>query len=362
MKKPLLYIYFPCILSSFIIGTNTDNNVSHISLYNKINITEENSGSDLVSEYRFIIPHTSDTILFNNPRICDINDSVMWIYSNRSLFGMNINDGKVIYHINRHGRSDDRYCSVGEVFHSSENNNVYLFDYVRSNLHIYTPEGNQINRIKMDDVHSVNMCVNGNLAVSYDVAKKPAHLIGVYNGDFTLNNEMKENKLCETDIPGIKKSRVMKFNNQNYIYLSDTLFRFSGDTIRPAIILDKGKYKMPFSFEGLADKKDERSKYIINESGLLCGDYYFLSFNYNREIYYDLWDIEKGKLLQRRTIGDYREPEGIAFTINDTKVYLWPKYVNDGKIYSVLNRVNQESLFPEKPLESNPVIVEIELK
>jgi hypothetical protein len=152
---------------------------------------------------------------------------------------------------------------------------------------------------------------------------------------------------------------IQNFNESPHIYTTDTLFQISIEAVLPILTIDKGSLKLPVEIASDIQRKSERQRYIWGEYGYLCGYYYFFYFAYSNQAYYDIWDTSSTSLLCRNIMSSPEDPKGLPFDLGGKLIYAWPKFVQNNRIYCVLDFEQAGIIYPQYDENDNPLILEI---
>ena len=355
------HIYYIAILLS-LLSCNPNNpiNDNTIPLFKTLGSLSYSSTNNIRYNYRIIQLETSDSILLDWPVICDIEDSTIWIKSENIIYSFNLKNGKHIFTIDKRGNGPYEYNRIGDLRYSPTNHHLYLYDYTTDKIITYTTTGEKINQTKNDTINSIGITSEGDILVAYNPFKSPAHLVGIYDTCFNHINSFINNYTTITNASLSRTNPICEFNKKNYIYIPDTIYQITRDSVFPFLTIDKGGYKIPIDIESDASQKDIRENYVWNDYGFIVNQYFFLSFHHNKRNYFDLWNIKEKTLISRRSTIDPQHP-GLAFEINGQVIYAWPNYVCSDKIYCTLDSEQSSILVPDYNIENNPIILEITL-
>jgi hypothetical protein len=244
---------------------------------------------------------------------------------------------------------------------------VHIYDGYKIN--IYDFKGNFIKSHKSDSTGPLVILGDWYYAVSYSPFLKSEYALGIYDKSWNLHRKsISINKDRKYAIYPF--TQAAKFNDDYYYMaaLGDTLYQITSEYEKPYIVTPKGKYKIPENVTAtLAELDKSGYLYIQQEYGMLISKYYFLSYYYNNQTYYDIWDIESSTpaLISRNKYShteEYTEGTGIPVLIGDVKINVWPRYVSGRMMYCTIDAENAVKLIPSLPWDTNPVILELEIK
>jgi hypothetical protein len=327
--------------------------------------------NDISANLRIIPVETNDSVLFNYISIVGVTEKDIVVHDvglnthNNALYYVNRETGKVSTLVNRRGNGPGEYNSLTDVHVENSDSTVYIYDMHRIN--IYDFKGDFIKSVKIDSIGAAVVLNDGYYAVSFSPFLKPEYALGIYDRSWNLHRK-------SIPVDKDRKYAMIHFNkakkyNDDYYYrpiLGDTLYQVTSEYEKPYIVTSKGKYKIPESVTATMDGLREfRHQYVYEEWGTLISKYYFLLYEHNRNMYYDVWDIETSTLILRKKYSPSILPfegGGIPVLTGDLKVNVWPSYVSGNMMYCTVEAETAVKLIPSLPWDTNPVILELEMK
>lgn len=312
-------------------------------------------------EYRFIELETSDSVLIGDmPIIRCIEHGCILLKSQDYIYFFDLENGSFLSKLDKKGNGPYEYSSISDVIYSEKDKSLYVYDIRRNRIIKYSESLDPLGEVANDSISSIQMNKNNQFIVSYNQYHKGKFLVGIYDENFEHLASFIENSYNgNTNVNLRRINSISIFNGEPYIYIPDTLYHLTSKGAEPVLVIGKGNYKIPIEVESDAGRKDERNKYIWGDYGYLVGDYFFMSFIYNKNIYFDIWETKRNELKARRTIKSYQELVGIPFNINGETIYIWPSFVSYNKIYCLLDFEQTLRLFPDYDTDNNPIVIEI---
>lgn len=320
--------------------------------------------NDIGQIVRLIPTETNDTTLLAHMSIAGVTKQHVVVYDKYVVYFINKDNGKVSYRLNKQGRGAEEYGMIFSVTVNEADSIIYLFDPVMRNLNIYTFDGQFVNAIKNDSIGGHVKLNDGNFAVCFSPYSKTEHRLGIYDQSWNLLRES-INRSIDQKFAMYFFDIINKFNGEFYYKAAfiDTIYHISSKEENPYIVISQGKYKIPTEVIASLEKiNKEGHNYIQQEYGVLASKYFFLTYNYNRMLYHDIWDIENSSLIYRSKYGREGGWEGIPVSIGGVQINVWPSYVDGDNIYCVIQGEDAIKLIPSLPLDANPIILEFKMK
>jgi hypothetical protein len=320
--------------------------------------------NDISSNIRIIPTETNDSVLFSSIRITGESKESLITHTRDAVYSINKKTGKVSCLLKKQGQGPGEYSNVFDVTVDESNKVLYVYS-TAPKTNMYDFSGNFIKSIKNDSIGMFAILPDGNFAVSYP-PWNASYALGIYDTSWNLKRTSIPRKRKNQSDAFSVYSDVFKFNNE-YFYSdarADTLYKITSESEKPYIIIHKGKYKMPDEvFDDFSRYKQEGPDYITSDWGLLVGRYFFVSYNHYQKTFYEIWDIANSKQIYKREYSE-NEPKvnGIPVSIGDVTIATWPRYVSGNTMYCVVEVDDALKLIPTLPEDTNPIILEIEIK
>lgn len=356
MRKILYFLFILSLLAACSDKKGQDSEFVTLPIGESVNISVDESSNLKINNYSIIPLETTDSSLLSSVDLYgELNDKLVLTSDNRVYFFLK--DGRFDHKFDKQGGGSNEYLSINDIAINKPAGLIYIHDFSRRMINTYTEYGEFVNSIRNDSIASLKFDKNNHFVVTYSPSEQWEYQVGIYD---TLFNSVgvflrKPQKVEGATLFTINS--ICNFDDDNYVYISDTLYRIKSNSVEPYVAIDKGSLKLPFELEHQISNSGDRNKYIWGEYGYLVGDYYFLSYYYNGNTYYDVWSVSDEKLLLRNTVSFDDDTIGIPVLVGDKTVYLWPKAVIDSSVYFLIGEEKAPIIIPERSEEDNPVII-----
>lgn len=320
--------------------------------------------SDLndIAKVQYIIPiETNDSSLLSYVQIAGVGDESIGVYDNHSFFLINKEDGKILSCIQKTGNGPEEYISINQA-KMDANKLVYITDFHRKRLNVYTLDGKRLSYIENDSINKFDIFDDGYFATTTSTNSNTKYNIAIYDSlwNFKRNGLPKKNDI---NFAIIYSEGTYKYNNELYFksIIGDTIYHIRPEADKPYLVFNKGIYKMPDELRGSLSEMDaQKHKYINSEQVLIVSKYLFIKYLYDRKWYYDIWNIETSNLLYRSIYSPTGGKPGIPLIIESKIMNVWPCFVFGDYLYCNLEGESQ-NLIPSLLEDSNPVIIELKI-
>lgn len=318
---------------------------------------------DLVS----IVPLelNDESILGDCKIIDDIWGQLFLLDRHESVCSFNNQTGKFISRINKRGQGQGEYVSIMDAIVHPKDSALYVLDISQGNIHKYLLNGQFEESVSNDSITALALSDEGNWLALTTPLKNCEYDICVYDAQWNLTGETSKRIRKHTFKHLINTGSFLKFNGNIYTYVSDTLFRIGNDgTKETSIHINKGNLRMPDEIRSDLSKKSEWMRYIWGDKIICNSKYYFISYYYDNNIFFDIWNNEK-QLCYRNIVNPNSNPEsvklGFPIKIKEHTIYTWPSFVKGDLLYCMIDEVEAEKLSSSDE-ECNPCILKIKLK
>ena len=359
--KTLIYI----VLALAIVSCKSDkNDLDYIVLDIANGI---NSGSkkgltlnDIAKQIKLIPVETTDSALLSRLYVEGKKGDDVIIRDNKAVYSTNRETGKIKTLVNSVGRGPEEYIDIDDVI-LNDDNTLYIYDLAKRGFLQFGFDGEYKGLFRKDAVQHFTKTEDG-----YYVTAEFRNMetcITVYDENWNLVRKGIPNFRKDADLAMYYMNRLYTFNGHVYFKdaLGDTLYHVTAKEDKPFVVLSKGRYKVPLNIlSTLEEASKEGYNYIMNDFCRIVGNYGFVMFYYNNNLYSDIWDIKESKILYRN-VSDYAGL-GIPVEINNQIVNTWPAFVQDNFMYCVIEPVDALKLIPSLPKDTNPILLEVELK
>ena len=143
-------------------------------------------------------------------------------------------------------------------------------------------------------------------------------------------------------------------------YYSDVFYKVTSDVDIPYLTIDLGKYALPLEYYASAGLYNKNADdYIIPQRNLIVDNFLFYRYFYNRKMYMDVWNINKGLLISRTIFKNESDPCGFKITVNGVEVHCWPEFAVDDEIYCTILPNEAEKVSKDYSDENNPMLIKL---
>lgn len=282
---------------------------------------------------------------------------ILCLDTQQKLFCFNHN-GDFITLIGKRGEGPEEYLNIADFDVDASKEEVYLFDFQRHFILIYSMDGNFVRRIKLPD-NILNIAKYYN---SQFIAYAPRYLGNENDGliFFSDNGEKKdslsfqpEDNVSDTKIDIFK---MATFNFQDLFSFQlpfcDIVYALTpiGNQYK-YIELQQGKYKLPYNIGSNVESynKNLNSSYIFEPHLHKCKNLMFINFFFKMNNYRILYDSDSNLFY---TVFKGKYPTGIENDI-DNKYPFWPVYIKDDWAIGIISPADSEY--------DNPVLQKIKI-
>ncbi len=340
------------------------------------NSIQKKSNSDFqlnsITQNINVIPiETNDSTLFDHIVIAGCMEENIAFYDigfsafQKAIYFMNTANGKMSTVVNRGGEGPEEYKRIDDVLINNQDSAIFISDFKSKKINEYTFTGQYVRSITNDSIGMMRMLKDGNFVVSYSPFLNMEFSLGIYDKFGNLRRQGLPKVGRDLDFDMIYVDLIAEFNEECYYKQahSDTLFKITSEFDEPALILEKGGYKMPLDVK--ADREisgREEHKYVQQDYGQLSSKYYFLTYYYDNKKYCEIWNTENSTLIYRSSYGREGGVKGVPVTVDRKTIHVWPSFVSGKSLYCVVEDEDAITLIPSLPKDTNPVILEIELQ
>lgn len=312
-----------------------------------------------IDEYLVIPLETTDSSLLSGIDLYgEFNDKL--ILSSDNMIYFFLKDGRFDHKINKQGVGPNEYICINDLAINKTNQLIYVHDFSKRMINIYTEYGEYINSIRNDSIAALKFDKNNHFVATYSPSEQWMYQVGIYDTLFNSKGVFLKKQHETNNVNLFTINSIFNFGGDNYVYISDTLYRIHSNSAEPFLSIDKGRLKLPQELENQINKSGDRDKYIWGEYGYLVGDYYFMSYCYSGDVYYDVWRITDEKLLLRNVVSSADGSIGIPVLLGDKTIYLWPKTVIDSNVYFLIGEEQAQLIIPDRDEDDNPIIIMVD--
>lgn len=302
----------------------------------------ENSGaafllSSVADSIKFIKLEKGDDFVFDRISNVEIDGNNMFFYSpagqKRSAIFRYTTDGKFINTIGRLGRGPGEYAACSFTIDYESKTLLVLRWNIFYDIIMYDYEGNYKGRHPIGKLERSNviMALSGGRVISYhnswgDVAgmtEKNGQMFQLFDSsgipkDVILHPFLmlrnRENYISRRLSFGDAFTGLFRYGDEAYMHSrwNDTLYITSGNDLRPAFILKKGKYNAPL-FERYRESYKTDYPYLgeyISTELLLLDSYFYIEQNLGEDKIVFEYNMVTGNVRSSRVMASGKHPVG----------------------------------------------------
>lgn len=317
---------------------------------------------------------TADSTLLAYPQIFGYKDGEIYLYDGMSetFFRVRERDGKILSGFRRKGRGPGEYVSLGTACLDGARNIILVSDVGMNRILAYTPDGKYLPEYSRDSLVGAAVLGDGNILAMnpvdpgrlYAGTEQAGACYDIYDAEWnpirrgTVMQNTKRSFIIGYPDP------VMSLDGECYYspYRSDTLYRVTADADTPVLVFDKGRYAIPDEAYMNPELMASNGPGISEISTEIIGPYAFCSFYISSDGLNctQVWDIRDGKLVYAASSGDSRP--GFRLKSGGVELSVFPSFVVDGEIFSVLDCDDAVRLVPDLDADANPVLLHLRYK
>ncbi len=332
-----------------------------IPIGENINSNIGKAKSPQIHTYSIIPLETNDSLLLHNFIIREETDSSIILTDNNNVYFFYKN-GELNYKINKTGNGQGEYLFINDFTINKQSNIIYIHDLQKRTILTYNIKGKYIKSFKNDSIAAIKWTTDNEIIATYSPSEPWRYSIGKYDTLFNTKKAFLKRQITTKKANLFLINNINNFNDQYFTYTNDTLYRVDPNQVSPFLAIGKGKLKLPNELSHQISNDKRRDQYIWGEYGLLIGNFYFISYNYKGNSYYDVWDIRKQELKCRNIISYNDETEGIPFIIKEQNYYLWPKAVIGNSLFFIIKGTDMSRLIPTRNEEENSILIKASIE
>lgn len=361
-------LFIPIILFVFLLSCKkADNKIEHtvLNINKSLTINTKNIYlNDIAQEINIIPVETNDSTLFKHLFIAGVTKSKIISFDKDALYSIEKDGGFVKKILNNQGSGATEYKYIIDVILDSDSS-INIYDSGKRGFLKYDFQGNFVCFFRSDTITTYQKLQDGNYYVCYSPFLKTNRHTGVYDKNWTFLRKGINNNRKGIDFDMYFWNEIKKYNEKLFFkdVFCDTIYNVTTEQDIPYIILSKGKYKVPLEIASNMEKGEKDGhKYIQSEDYKIASKYCFLTYYYDHNKYYDIWDIETSELIFRNIFNGKKKSSGIPIKINNSIIHIWANYAEDNIIYCVIDTEDALKLLPALPNDTNPILLEVKLK
>lgn len=246
--------------------------------------------------------------------ICDVTPKYIVVGGDKKIYFFDAHNGTFLSKIDRQGDGPEEYTDIYYSYFDEENELVYIATLKK--IKSCKPDGTFVKEYPKDSFTNLAHTTDGYWGI-YEREYWKQHLIALLDKDWKVKQSFlpdREAAFVNGDL--YIPPRFREANNHIYTMVDDTLYTNKEDKLFPALVINKGKLKMPNEIISVLDRLvSEGQKYIQMDAALIVGNLMFYNFFLERGRHYTVWDIKTGELLTHSKNG-YFMPLDEKTTVN----------------------------------------------
>jgi hypothetical protein len=315
--------------------------------------------NEIAGRMQIIPVETSDSALFAALGVCGVVGDEIFFTDRDAVYAVQRESGKVRTVLDRKGEGPGYYPSFEGVFMEGD---TLLRVRSTPGFYEYDLRGNFRNSFQIDSVSDFRVTADKKrYAVFQPMLVKDA-AIGVYDEDWNLLRKGLRNTQAETNI--YAAAPITDFDNKYFFKeaYTDTLYQITEERDIPYLVLQMGDYACRSDVFAGGPVIIDEIDCILAPTCALSDDYCFLRYLYKGRYYYDIWKPDTGELLYRYIAESYNDKYTFSVRVNDIDMKVALQGGKDNRLYCEISPDDVLKLFPTAPEDTNPMLLEIELK
>lgn len=354
-------VFILAILLCVSCAKESDKGIIPLPLKESIGIDSKREKVDIFENIHVIPLETTDQSLLSGCYIINVCDDKLFVEDANTVYSFNAETGKYESSMHRQGSGPEEYVSLSDVCVDCSNRLLHVLERTRNKIKTYNYDGHFLREYAHDSIEAIEM-----LDGSYFVANKGMNGqcdIGLYDKNWNIVKNLWNNNKGKVEYKHIAQIQDFQVFNDCTVFMdADTLYQIKNKEVNALFYINKENLSMPFEVLTDVTRQKEWDSYIWGNLGYLSGNYYFLRFYYENKLYYDVWDVSSMKLIYRNTASSPADIMGISVSVNGENIDIWPSFVKNDRIYSILSFEDAKKLDLPDDNEENPVIVACDIK
>lgn len=315
------------------------------------------AGKALFKNPKTLRLETKDECLLSGAAgIIDVTSKYIVVSDDNKVYFFDAGSGAFLSKIDRRGDGPEEYSGMFFRCYDEEKELVYISTPAK--IKSYRPDGTFVSEYDNDDFANLAGTANGYWGL-YKMGEWESHLFAFMDKDWQVKQTFLPHRAAalmngELVLP----PRMKTADNHIYTLVDDTLYTNKEVELLPALVIRKGKLKLPTETIGLTDiPASEMQKYIRAEEAFAMGGFLFYQFFQGSGRHFTVWNIDTGELLTHSKSG--------YFLPFDEKTTLIEKIslCKNRKVYTLLSATDLAKYgLADAEDDSNPLLLSVELE
>lgn len=331
MRRSVYLIFFAASIFALqaCSSSSSQKKISFIDVVGSLSVPERDLPAGLISIQTIVSIPLMDSTLLKYPVLYELNRNEAIISSDSRVLLIDTEEGKVLLSLCRQGNGPQEYVEIGNVSADWEQQELYVFDLQKRQALVYSFKGDYLRTVRppRNACAGVNsfgnglvweMMSHGETTPWIYITDQEGHLVDSSKSMAPLTRSFMS--FSPSLVKNGKDLFFMTFN-------SDSLYKISGYSMVPEMILSRGKKKMPIEYYSRYDLYYKYGKeYIVFGKYVVSEDLLFLEYDYKSAHYLDIWSPISGQLIARRKLLLPEDSKGFPVTFDGEIRYFWPNW------------------------------------
>jgi hypothetical protein len=314
-----------------------------------------------IADRMHIIPvETSDSALFAVLGVCGVIGDEVFFSDRDVLYAVQRESGKVRTVLDRKGEGPEDYPNLPEAV--IEGDTLLRINSSRG-YHEYDLQGNFRNSFRVDSLLDIWVTPDKKRYGTFHPAFVKDAAIGIYDENGNLLRKGLRN--TQSTRTRLYFATNIRYYDNKYLYrdqYSDTVYQITDEKDIPYLVLQMGEYGCRADVFANGPIGPDKINCIFSPFYMLIDKYCFLDYVFRGTYYYDIWELTTGELLYRYIPEKSGSSYAFAVRVNDTDIKVALRYAKGNRLYCEISPDDVLKLFPTAPEDTNPMLLEIELK
>ena len=313
-----------------------NNEIPTIDLYGQIDTSSCNHLDQSAWNVKEINLNLTDSTIFSNIEIDKVEGDDVWVNDYKGVYHFSAATGNCTSILSKRGQGPDEYQSIlcARILASG---NIAINDFNTKNILLYHPDGNFITRNKKE---FGDLVATGNdiTTLSFPGYCKAGAMAYKLNSDLVATDSLLLGRDRETTKGFLHMLPLYEMNGKPYLQFQDTIFSLEDmSNKKPLVSLYTGALHIPEEVEDDFKRTSEWSNYINSLFATIWKSLIFIKYSYGENTYYDIWDIDKEKLIYRSKGTFATVDKGFPIKLSDgSEVFVWPQYSDENSLIGLI--------------------------